>query len=80
NMQLFLEKEAALGLEPIVQALHRRNHNLEHRAAFTVPSTQELIEKLKMFRTSKESSLQPGIYTSFALQLCAGSAQKERET
>lgn len=80
NMQLFLEKEAALDIEPIVQALHRINHNLERRAAFTVTSTQELIEKLKMFRTSKESSLQQGIYTSFDLQPCAGSAPKDRET
>ncbi len=76
NMQLFLEKEAALDIEPIVQALHRINHNLERRAAFTVTSTQELIEKLKMFRTSKESSLQQGIYTSFDLQPCAGSAPR----
>lgn len=44
NMQLFLEKEASLDIEPVVQALHRRNHNLEHRTAFTVASTQELIE------------------------------------
>ncbi|TYS11709.1 methyltransferase [Bacillus subtilis] len=80
NMQLFLEKEAALDIEPIVQALQRINHDLEHRVSFTVTSTQELIEKLKMFRTSKESSRKQGIYTSFDLQPCAGSAQKERET
>lgn len=79
NMQLFLEKEASLDIEPVVQALHRRNHNLEHRAAFTVTSTQELIEKLKIFRTSRESSLQQGIYTSFDLQPCPESASKDRE-
>ncbi|MGG0025446.1 beta-ketoacyl synthase N-terminal-like domain-containing protein [Bacillus inaquosorum] len=80
HMQLYLEKEDALDIEPIVQALHRRNHDLEHRAAFTVTSTQELIEKLKVFQTSKESSLQQGIYTSFDLQPCAESAHKERKT
>ncbi|MGF2819215.1 beta-ketoacyl synthase N-terminal-like domain-containing protein [Bacillus subtilis] len=79
NMQLFLEKEASLDIEPVVQALHRRNHNLEHRAAFTVTSTQELFEKLKVFRTSRESSLQQGIYTSFDLQPCAESASRDRE-
>lgn len=79
NMQLFLEKEASLDIEPVVQALHRRNHNLEHRTAFTVASTQELIEKLKVFRTSRESSLQQGIYTSFDLQPCAESASRDRE-
>ncbi|MBU2659023.1 beta-ketoacyl synthase N-terminal-like domain-containing protein [Bacillus cabrialesii] len=79
SMQLFLEKEAALDIEPIVQALHRINHDLEHRAAFTVTSTRELIEKIKVFRTSEESSLQQGIYTSFDLQPFSGSAHDERE-
>ncbi|PTU27759.1 polyketide synthase [Bacillus subtilis] len=79
NMELFLGKEASMDIEPVVQALHRINHNLEHRAAFTVTSTQELIEKLRMFRTSEKSSLQQGIYTSFDLQPCAESATNDRE-
>ncbi|MER0466096.1 beta-ketoacyl synthase N-terminal-like domain-containing protein [Bacillus cabrialesii subsp. cabrialesii] len=79
SMQLFLKKEAALDIEPIVQALHRINHDLEHRAAFTVTSTRELIEKIKVLRTSKQSSLQQGIYTSFDLQPFSGSAHDERE-
>ncbi|KAA6449525.1 beta-ketoacyl synthase N-terminal-like domain-containing protein [Bacillus swezeyi] len=68
KMRVFLEKNPSSAIEAVVHSLHRINHDLEHRVAFTVASTQELLEKLKIFQASKESSLQQGIYTSFDLQ------------
>ncbi|WP_445429502.1 beta-ketoacyl synthase N-terminal-like domain-containing protein [Bacillus atrophaeus] len=68
KMRVYLEKNVSADIGPVVRSLHRINHHLEHRTAFTVSSVQELIEKLKIFQKSKESSIYEGIYTSFDLQ------------